>query len=41
LTGEEHVFLCGPTNMVEDITRDLHRQGTPREYMHFEHFTFR
>jgi predicted ferric reductase len=41
MTGDEHVFLCGPTAMVEDVTRDLHRQGTPRDYMHFEHFTFR
>jgi predicted ferric reductase len=41
LTLDEHVFLCGPTPMVEDLTRDLHRQGTPREYLHFEHFSFR
>jgi predicted ferric reductase len=41
LTRDEHVFLCGPTPMVEDLTRDLHRQGTPREYLHFEHFSFR
>jgi len=41
LNRTEHVFLCGPTAMVEDLARDLHRQGTPREYLHFEHFSFR
>jgi predicted ferric reductase len=41
LDGTEHVFLCGPTAMVEDLARDLRRRGTPREYLHFEHFSFR
>jgi len=41
LDGTEHVFLCGPTAMVEDLARDLRRRGTPREYLHFEQFSFR
>jgi len=41
LSRTEHVFLCGPTAMVDDLARDLRRRGTPREYLHFEHFSFR
>ena len=36
-----HIFLCGPASMVEDLTRDLHRQGIPRDHLHSEHFAFR
>jgi predicted ferric reductase len=36
-----HVFLCGPASMVANLTRDLHRQGIPRDHLHSEHFAFR
>jgi predicted ferric reductase len=41
LPPDTHVFLCGPVSMVEELTRDLHRQGIPRYNFHSEHFTFR
>jgi predicted ferric reductase len=41
VTPDTHVFLCGPTPMVEDLARDLHRRGVPRDYIHSEHFSFR
>jgi len=41
LTPDLDVFLCGPAAMVEELSRDLHRQGIPRERMHSEHFSFR
>jgi predicted ferric reductase len=36
-----HAFLCGPVGMVDDISRDLRRNGVPRDYIHAEHFSFR
>lgn len=39
--AELHAFLCGPASMVRDLSRDLRRRGTPREYLHAEHFAFR
>jgi len=41
LDRTEHVFLCGPRAMVDDLTRDLRRRGIPREYLHYEHYSFR
>lgn len=41
LQADTHVFLCGPADMVESLTRDLGRCGIPREYIHAEHFAFR
>jgi len=41
LTADTHIFLCGPASMLEDLSRDLHRQGVPRHHVHAEHFTFR
>lgn len=41
VSSDTHVFLCGPTPMVEDLSRDLHRIGVPRDYIHSEHFSFR
>jgi len=35
------VFLCGPGGMLRTLNRDLHRQGVPRDHIHFEHFAFR
>jgi predicted ferric reductase len=36
-----HAFLCGPVGMVEALSRDLRRNGVPRDYIHAEHFSFR
>lgn len=41
VTPETHVFLCGPGPMIDNLTRDLHRAGVPRDYIHAEHFSFR
>lgn len=41
LAPDTHVFLCGPTAMVEALSRELHQAGVPRDYLHSEHFTFR
>lgn len=41
VSPDTHVFLCGPTPMVEDLFRDLHRRGVPRDFIHSEHFSFR
>lgn len=41
VSSDTHVFLCGPTRMVEDLSRDLRRVGVPREYLHAERFEFR
>ena len=41
LTPHTHVFLCGPNSMVRELSRDLHRIGVPRHYLHAEHFAFR
>jgi predicted ferric reductase len=41
LTPDTHVFLCGPTSMVEQLALDLRRRGIPRDRLHSEHFTFR
>lgn len=35
------VFLCGPVAMVDDLTHDFRRHGTPKDYIHSEHFSFR
>lgn len=34
-------FLCGPTAMVDDLTRDLRAAGLSRDHIHAEHFSFR
>ncbi|GAB2552730.1 ferredoxin reductase family protein [Nocardia heshunensis] len=41
LTPDIHVFLCGPSSMVEDLTRTLHRCGIPGDHLHSEQFNFR
>ncbi|GLY90529.1 ferredoxin reductase family protein [Actinoallomurus iriomotensis] len=41
LAADTHVFLCGPTTMVAELSVDLRRQGIPRDYLHTEHFAFR
>lgn len=41
ITPETHVFLCGPTSMVDSLSGDLHRRGIPGEFIHAEHFSFR
>lgn len=41
LAPDAHVFLCGPTAMLDAVSRDLHQAGVPRDYLHSKHFTFR
>lgn len=41
LDRTDHVFLCGHTAMVDDLTRDLRRPGIPRENLHYKHFSCR
>ena len=41
LTPDIHVFLCGPTALVEDLTTGLRRHGIPWDHLHAEHFAFR
>lgn len=40
-SADTHVFLCGPAAMVETLSADLRRQGTPGDFIHTEHFAFR
>ena len=35
------VFLCGPTPMVDGLTRELRRSGVAARHMHREHFDWR
>ena len=35
------VFLCGPRPMIDDLAKALHRQGFPRDRIHYELFAFR
>ncbi len=41
VSPDTHAFLCGPSAMVDALSRDLHRAGVPREHIHAEHFAFR
>lgn len=41
LTPDTHVFLCGPTAMVENLSIDLRRHGVSRHRLHAEHFALR
>jgi predicted ferric reductase len=36
-----HVFVCGPSAMMELVTADLRRRGMPRDSIHCEIFDFR
>ncbi|MCO0636961.1 2Fe-2S iron-sulfur cluster-binding protein [Lutimaribacter sp. EGI FJ00014] len=38
LDGADGVFLCGPGDMIDDVTATLEGQGVPRERIHFERF---
>ena len=39
--GKAHVFLCGPAQMVESLTRDLRALRVPADQIHSEQFAFR
>jgi predicted ferric reductase len=41
LTGDIHVFLCGPAAMTRNLVRGLQAQGIPKEHLHSEYFSFR
>jgi predicted ferric reductase len=41
ITPDTHVFMCGPTGMVEKLTVELRRRGISRHQLHAEHFAFR
>jgi ring-1,2-phenylacetyl-CoA epoxidase subunit PaaE len=38
LDGAEAVFLCGPGEMIDDVTAMLKDRGMPKERVHFERF---
>lgn len=38
LAGAEGVYLCGPGEMIDDVTAMLHTQGIPENRIHFERF---
>ena len=41
LTPFDHIYLCGPVEMMENLQNQLKKRGVSSDRIHFESFAFR